>query len=379
MELVTVADLAKEQCTGCWACLNRCPTSCISMETDQEGFFYPVINTNQCIQCSKCVTVCPVLSPVSEPLSWEKPKCYAAWSKNESVRFHSTSGGVFTHLAEAVFAEGGMVAGAQYRKDHLVEHVLIHSSNELEKLRQSKYVQSEAGYIYRQIQAALKSGTPVLFVGTPCQCAALNIFLGQKYDHLYLCDFICRGVNSPKVYLAYLKELERTYRSPIKQVWFKNKTHGWNHFCTKILFENGEVYLADRETDPFMLGYIKRKISCYMRPSCYQCSFKGVSRPVDLTLGDFWGIENLLQDIDVNKGVSVVIIHSEKGKQLWHTVQNLYTIDNISLEFVKNHNACIINSVPTNSNLYRSMFFSLLDNIGYFKARELLENKEWSD
>lgn len=361
MELTTVASLPKEQCTGCWACFNRCPAGCISMEADQEGFLYPSIDRSQCIQCSRCVSVCPVISPVPESIPGEEPECYAAWSKDEDVRFHSTSGGVFTHLAEAILTEGGVVAGAQYRADHLVEHVLIHSPDQIQKLRQSKYVQSEAGYIYRQIQTYLKRQIPVLFAGTPCQCAALSTFLGQKYDNLYLCDFICRGVNSPKIYLAYLKELEKQYHSPVKQVWFKNKTYGWNNFCTKILFKNGEVYLADRETDPFMLGYIKRKISCYMRPCCYQCKFKGVSRPVDLTLGDFWGIEEQY-DVDNHSGVSLCLIHSASGKYLFDKAKLKLETLPADLSLACRSNMCISHSAPKPHVKQEEVFYRIEHN-----------------
>lgn len=311
----TIRCLSKEECTGCGACVNRCPADCISMQRDKGGFFQPVIDAGLCSGCGICKTVCPVLHPPSVNNAI-LPICYAAWSKDPSIRLQSTSGGIFTHLAQAVLAREGVVIGARYRADHLVEHAAVVSENELGELRQSKYVQSETGLIYRTVEIYLKQGRELLFSGTPCQCAGLQVYLGRCYENLYLVDFICRGVNSPAVYQAYLRELEQRYRAPVKRVWFKNKAFGWNHFSTKIVFENGQEYLEDRETDPFMLGYIKSRLNLYMRPSCYQCKFKGLQRPVDITLGDFWGVQ--FESTDMNSGVSAVLLHSEKGRQLFN-------------------------------------------------------------
>ncbi len=352
MEINTIQALPQKDCTGCAACANRCPADCISMRSDAQGFLYPVIDAHRCVKCGLCRAACPVLSTPPAGQKDGLPACYAAWSRDENIRFQSTSGGVFTHLAGAVLAQGGAVAGARYRADHLVEHALIFSEAELAPLRQSKYVQSETGLVYREIQRQLNRGRPVLFAGTPCQCAGLKAFLGRDCENLYLCDFICRGVNAPNVYLAYLRELEQRYGSPVKQVWFKNKTYGWNHFCTKILFEDGQEYLADRETDPFMLGYIKTRLSCYMRPSCYDCHFKGISRPVDITLGDFWGVEEQLPEINTQNGVSLVLIQSPKGQQLFSLASPKTDAYQADICKAIEHNKCATKSAQNGSMIY---------------------------
>ena len=345
MEIDTIQCLLKEDCIGCGACMNRCPVNCISMRGDKEGFLYPAVNAGKCIKCGRCKAVCPILTHLS--YDGTNPSCYAAWSKDPDIRFNSTSGGVFTHLAQLILQQNGYVVGARYRADHLVEHIMISSENELEELRQSKYVQSEVGSTFQEIELQLSKGKIVLFAGTPCQCAGLRTFLGREYDDLYLCDFICRGVNSPAVYQQYLRDLEKQYGAPVKRVWFKNKTYGWNRFCTKIIFENGQEYLADRETDPFMLGYIKSRLSLYMRPTCYHCQFKGVSRPVDITLGDFWGIEKQYPYIDIHDGVSLVLVQSQKGEKLFHSVLNCCTVHLADLEGAVANNICMCQSVKT--------------------------------
>ena len=336
--------LPQKDCTGCAACMNQCPANCISMQSDEEGFLRPVIDAAQCVACGACKEVCPVLAP-QEPVQKTEPVCYAAWSRDPNIRFQSTSGGIFTHFARAILSQGGCVVGAKYKTDHLVEHAAAATESELEALRQSKYVQSEVGLIYRDIETKLKQGMLVLFSGTPCQCAGLRAYLKQEYENLYLCDFICRGVNSPKVYLAYLQELEERYGSPVKQVWFKNKTYGWNNFCTKIVFRDGQEYLADRETDPFMLGYIKSKLNLYMRPSCYQCKFKGIARPVDITLGDFWGVQLQNADADADSGVSAVMIHSPKGKLLFEKASEMLDYEERACNQLLSGNRCILESV----------------------------------
>jgi len=246
--------------------------------------------------------------------------------------------------------------GARYRSDHLVEHALIRKKEEIEQLRQSKYVQSDIGFVFREVKNELKNGKPLLFAGTPCQCAGLRSFLEKDYENLYLCDFICRGVNSPLVYLKYLNELEERYGSKVKRVWFKNKTFGWNNFATKIIFEDGQEYIADRETDPFMLGYIKSKTTLYMRESCYQCKFKGVSRPVDITLGDFWGVEKQFSDVDTKNGISVVLVHSEKGKKLFDKIGKMIFSIESDVTNVILSNKCILKCAETVTRVNRDIF-----------------------
>lgn len=348
MEIDTIQCLPKKACTGCAACMNCCPVSCISMEPGAKGFLYPVIAEDRCVKCGKCKAVCPVLSSARQQKKDEEPACYAAWSNNAEIRFNSTSGGIFTHIAQAILEQEGYVVGARYRKDHLVEHAVISTLDELSSLRQSKYVQSEIGLVYRETQAHLKVGAPVLFAGTPCQCSGLRGFLGKEYENLFLCDFVCRGVNSPDVYLNYLRDLEKKYGAPVRQVWFKNKTFGWNNFATKISFQNGAEYLADRETDPYMLGYIKSRASMDMRPNCYECRFKGIKRSVDITLGDFWGIEKQFPELDTKNGISLLLVHTKNGNALLKSIIQNISLLSADLRLALLHNRCAVEAVKNN-------------------------------
>lgn len=303
----------RDRCTGCGICNTVCPTNSISMHADERGFLYPDINDETCCRCGKCQNVCPVTHAGEIWKSQDsEPEVYAAWSRDKALRYVSTSGGIFSELAKDVLGRGGYVAGARYDSNFLVEHVLIHDVQDLPMLQQSKYVQSRSGSIYFDIEEKLREGMEVLFVGTPCQCAGLKRGLNREYDHLLLCDFICRGVNAPAAYLAYLRDLEEQYHSNIVRVWFKNKRNGWSQFGTRIDFASGDTYFGSRYHDDFMYGFIRKNLNLYLRPSCTQCGFKGISRPTDITLGDFWGV---ISQSDSDLGTSVVLLHTEKGQK----------------------------------------------------------------
>ena len=355
MEVKMIID--KEKCTGCGVCGNICPNGCIDMVSDNEGFLYPEINSDNCISCGICEKTCPVINKIKIENN-PAPSAYAAWSLDESIRFNSTSGGIFSELAKKIISEGGYVAGARYNDRHLVEHCVINDGDDIVLLRQSKYVQSNSGSIYREVKEILNMDKPVLFVGTPCQGAGLISFLGRKYDNLLLCDFICRGANSPKAYIKYLESLENEYNSPVKKVWFKNKINGWNKFCTKIEFENGREYYADRYTDLFMVGFLKYNL--YMRPSCSSCSFKGFTRCSDITLADFWGVELENKELDTDKGTSLVIINSDRGKYYFDQLHEKIYNEKKDIESAVKFNMCAVESILKGKN--REYFLNRVDS-----------------
>ena len=214
----------RKDCTGCGACMNACPRQAIHMKRDSKGFLYPEVEKTRCIECNICLNKCPVANPTTVLSNYLTPLVFASWSLDESIRINSTSGGIFSELAKGVLKEGGCVAGAQYNAQHLVEHTLIDNATDLMKLRQSKYIQSDVKDIYIHVKKALEKQKIVLFVGSPCEIAGIRAYLGKDYENLILCDFVCRGTNSPKAYTEYLKDLEKRYKSKVKKVWFKNKT-----------------------------------------------------------------------------------------------------------------------------------------------------------
>lgn len=360
-------DKVKEiDCTGCFACYNACPTNCISMKRDIEGFVYPKIDKELCIECNLCEDTCPSINPVDCSTKYFEPKIQAAWSLNEEIRLDSTSGGIFSELALQVLRSGGYVCGAKYDKNHMVEHCIIDSERDLYKIRQSKYVQSDIWLVFNGIKDLLLQGKTVLFCGTPCQCAGLLNLLDKVYDNLIIVDFICRGSNSPEIYSRFLKKLEEKYESKISRVWFKNKTYGWNKFSTRIDFENGEIYLEDRFSDLYIRGYIEANL--YMRLCCSQCKYKTFPRISDLTLGDFWGIKLNDSSMDIEKGTSLIMVNSEKGQSLFESIKSNIFHESKTIEDALGRNVCIKTSAKPNPR--KNEFISVLDEM------DIIENIE---
>lgn len=314
------------------------------MEKDDEGFRHPVVMYEECVGCGLCYKKCPVLHAPTNQTGYEQ-KVFAAFNRDKNIQENSTSGGIYTELARTVLENGGCVAAVVYNQQHLPEHKLIYKESELEGTRQSKYVQSKTGNIYFKVKTQLEMGKKVLFVGTPCQCAAMKNYVGKDINNIYLCDFICRGVNSEDAYQAYLESVRRKNGGKeIKKVWFKNKTFGWNCFSTKIVFEDDSFYLQDREHDSFMKGYIKKNLNLYMRPSCGDCSFKGTERVSDITLGDFWGIDIAEMPEEAQNGVSCVVVNTSKGMQLWGAIKdNVYMWEH-HMDDIIPYNRCVIES-----------------------------------
>ena len=354
-------DKVKDECTGCNACYSKCPVAAIRMQPDREGFLRPVIDMEICIRCEQCEAVCPALVPC-KILPTRPPRVFAAWTRNEELRINSTSGGVFSELANHILENGGHVVAARYKPDHSVEHVRIDESKDLPLLRQSKYVQSEMGHTDREIKALLETGDPVLFCGAPCQAAGLLSYLGRAPENLTVCDFICCGVTSPLVYQMYLADLEKQHGAEIETVHFKNKNVGWNQFCTFIRFKNGKTYQKDREQDPYMYGYLTSNL--YHRPCCYACKFKEVPGISDISLGDFWGIGRTRPHLDQNKGTSLVLLNTEKGARLFAAIQNRLVAEECRLDEALGGNPRIYKSVAKPEN--RGSFFDRLLSSGSF-------------
>lgn len=358
-----IDKLSRNRCTGCSACVNICPRNSIIMEAEHDGFLYPVINKKTCIHCNLCEKVCPSLVQILDE-DKKEPKVKAAWSLDKEVRWHSTSGGIFTELAKSFLTEGSYVVGARYTEEFLVEHYIIQTIDEISILRQSKYVQSDKKDIFKQIKALLEAGKKVLFVGSPCEVAGLYGFLQKKYAALVTVDFICLGANSPKVYLKFLEMLEEQYNSRVKKVWFKNKTYGWNRFSTKVEFVNGDYYLKDRNDDYFMRGYIGQN-KFYTRPSCLECQYKKIPRVADLTLADFWGIANKDKNLDQDIGTSLIMINSSEGEKIFTDIQSkIYSCD-CELADALDGNMAIFNSIKLDSR--RNEFFNDLDVLRFDK------------
>lgn len=356
-----IDKINKEICTGCNACFSVCPQKCIEMDNDYTGFNYPKVDYKKCIRCEMCLNTCPSLNKVLIEENWREPKIYAAWSLDEEIRRNSTSGGIFSELAKEIINNNGLVVAARYNNDNMVEHHMIKNINEIKKLRQSKYVQSDIGDILEKVKIRLNEGLVVAFCGSPCQVAGLLKFLKKPYQNLITFDFVCRGTNSPKAYAKYIEMLERKYNSKIEKMWFKNKTYGWNRFSTKVDFKNGESYIKDRYNDYYMRGYIEENL--YMRDCCFNCKYKLFPRNSDITLADFWGIGIKNPELDEDKGTSLIMINSIKGSNLFMSITNKIYFKESDLEVALSGNLCIVESVKKNPN--SDNFLKMLDNYSF--------------
>lgn len=303
----------KIECCGCSACAQRCPKFCITMMEDEEGFLYPQIDQTICINCGLCEKVCPILNTNTNEEYLPKAT-FAAYNQNELERLQSSSGGVFSLLARSVINCDGVVFGAQFSQEWQVEHTHIKSVGELYKLRGAKYVQSRIGNTYSEAERFLKDNIPVLFSGTPCQIAGLRHYLKKEYDNLITAEVICHGVPSPKVWRVYLQELCRKKKiHKINQISFRDKASGWKHYSFSVKYSKNGIEKIIREyytQNLYARGFTS---DLFLRPSCHSCFFKSLRSRADFTLGDFWGIQHINPEIDDDKGLTALLINTEKG------------------------------------------------------------------
>lgn len=334
----------KALCTGCSACVQRCPAQCITMSPDNEGFLYPEIDHSRCINCGLCDRICPILSPGTRNQS-SPPQAYAAYSKNEEIRSSSSSGGVFSEIATTVLRNGGVVFGAAFDETYQVAHIGIDNEADLHKLRGSKYVQSKIGTAYVQTEEHLQSGKQVLFSGTPCQISGLHSYLGKEYENLITVDIICHGVPSPAVWEEYIKF--RADGREIENVSFRDKQDGWSKYRLTLSFTDKTQYSCPAAQDSFSRAFL---LNLCLRPSCYQCKHKGIHRQSDITLADFWGLQAISPQLYDEKGVSLVLCHSNKGQALLNQSSADIFIVDTCLESAIQHNQSAVKSTFPHPN-----------------------------
>jgi NAD-dependent dihydropyrimidine dehydrogenase PreA subunit len=369
-------------CCGCEACVQACPKHCISFDEDAEGFRYPLVDKAVCIDCGLCEKVCPVLNQAEE----RKPlEVYAAKNHDEQELLKSSSGGIFILLAKTVIHHGGVVFGAKFDKEWNVIHAYAETEGDVEAFMGSKYVQSRIGNTYKEAKTFLEAGRQVLFSGTSCQIAGLKRFLRKEYDNLLTVDVICHGVPSPKVWRMYLEEIKRNARkgensvsSPlthliserdahgesiqIKSISFRDKRLGWKKYSFALTLakasadgkQNTVSLSCIHREDPYMKVFLKNII---LRPSCYYCPAKGGKSRSDITIADFWGVEKVLPDFDDNRGVGLIMVNTDKGKDIAECLD--IVCQKVSYQEAVMSNPFYFRSVNLHAN--RAKFFHLID------------------
>lgn len=307
----------KKECCGCTACYFACPVSAISIIEDEKGFKYPIIDKEKCINCKKCVKVCPINQKVN---NIKNQQVFALKNKNENIRITSSSGGFFFELAKRIIEQKGIVYGAVFNEDCDVVHEEINKIEDIEKLKGSKYVQSNIGDTYKKIEEKLKEKKTILFSGTPCQVLGLIKYLGKDYENLITCDFVCHGVPSPKIFNEHKKYLEKKYKSKIEKITFRHKDKK-SISNIKATFKNGSNYINGDKKDDYYFLFLK---NCILRESCFNCHFANTNRVSDITMGDFWGVNKVIKKFDDGKGVSLVIINTNKGLDIYRNIEDKY-------------------------------------------------------
>jgi coenzyme F420-reducing hydrogenase beta subunit len=364
---VMIDRLDKNACTGCRACGDICPKGAIVFKDNHEGFAYPYIEQDKCVGCGLCEKACPLFHLDDGKKENFTAKVYAAMSKSGRVRDDSTSGGLFRELAVTVLKDGGAVAGCVYSDDYKsAYHTMIDKIDDLPRLMGTKYFQSNTEGIYEKVKKELDNGRKVLFAGTPCQNSALRSFLGREYPNLYQMDFICNSISSPLAYRKYIEELEEKHNSKVAKVRFKDKAFGWARLTFRIKFDNGDEMIKDRYNDMWGKGLIRYNL--YQRMSCYNCSFRNSpSLSADITVGDFWGLK-YDDPYDNHKGISLAVINTEKGNDLFNKTKDRLFIMPEKIETVREGNPRMLNN-PILSNK-REKFFKLLQNNSFSKSVE---------
>jgi ferredoxin len=370
MNVVALRSIAKDElaCTGCAACTAACPTMAISMHPDAEGFLRPKINAEICTDCDLCRKICPVnRTNASENAPLERPErgrplnVFAAWHLDEAIRHESSSGGVFTALAENILARGGVVAGAAFDDNLVVRHILVENTNDLHRLRGSKYVQSEIPLaLYHQIRDRLKQGQLVFFSGTPCQVAGLTSFLGKSYANLFCCDIACHGVPSPLLLARYVRYNQARGEQLVK-ISFRDKAKGWKHSGIRRHLHNGESKFTAVFSDPFMSAFHR---DYALRFSCYVCQFASSIRPGDLTIADFWGVAERYPEYDCDdKGTSLILVNTEKGRDWLEMSQQWLFLGPSDIETAISGNPVLVR--PSPRAVERTTFYRDLNTISF--------------
>lgn len=362
------------KCVGCTACVSVCPVQCLRLNKNSEGFFQPnFVQKNDCINCGACDEVCPISNLIT--LTQNNVKAYAAYSNNEKIRKISSSGGVFSEIANLIMNDGGVVYGAIYDEKFAVRHECIKDKKDLYKLCGAKYAQSDLDNCFLDIKKRLIEGQMVLFSGTPCQVAGLKKFLRKPWKNLFTVDFVCHGIPSPLVwekYIQYRSKKDSGGKLP-QLVNLRSKITGWSryNYSVEYKYSDSAVYMIKNNKDIFMKLFVGDYIN---NTSCSDCHFKGYNRVSDITLGDFWGIWDILPDMDDNRGTSLVLVHSESGRQMMNKISDKIKAKEVTLQQASEQNPSLLISSAGKSN--RNLILQKCINGQFDEVRQILSEQQ---
>ena len=359
--MIEISD--KSLCCGCTACAQICPKHCITMLPDEEGFLYPHVDTSLCIDCGLCEKVCPITGhnvQLYPPLN-----VFAGKNHNDEVRKSSSSGGAFSLLATKFIKEGGVVCGCAWDDNCIARHIIISDLQDLQKLQSSKYVQSSLDNIFASVKQLLKNKQRVLFSGTPCQIAGLKSYLNKSYDNLFTIDLLCHGVPSPALFESYKELMSKRFGSRVVWANCRNKDKSWKRLSMELKFANGKRYTKLCQYDPYLALFLSNKS---LRPICYSCKFACSNRVGDISVGDFWGLGKIHYDYDDDKGISMLLLNTDKGVQLFDLVKEKmdYMQKDLSTAIAGNKVLC----QPTHMHVDRKDFYQTFINDGFEEASQ---------
>lgn len=324
-------------CTGCQACRIVCPKQAIEMQESKEGHIYPFVNTDLCIECNKCLKVCPEVNKVKRH---EVPnEATAIWIKDKYNRKYSTSGGAAYLIAKKIIKQGGYFCGVVYNNGG-AEHRICNNIEELHLFQGSKYTHSNVKNVYKDVQALLKDDNKVLFSGTACQIAALYKYLNKEYENLYTIDILCHGVPSLRILREHIDVIEKKENKRITHIRFRDKRPDQLHSCMNYTFSDNTNLIVPFGKDVYFRCFVENYA---LRPNCFSCQYANSNRIADITLADFWGYSpKKIKYLDCHKGVSLFLTNTNKGQQLLDMIQHECVIDKKNIREAQSCNRNLI-------------------------------------
>jgi len=356
----------KDKCTGCGLCIDVCPKKCIQMKSNEEGFIYPDINMDLCVECNQCKNKCPVNKAYISD-NYEKPLVYACFNKEDNIRLDSTSGGLFSAIAKYIISKGGKVVGVTVDEKLKPKHIIIDNEEDLELIRGSKYIQSRTTGIYKKVKELLDKNEIVLFSGTACQISALYSYVGKEKSNLYTCEVICHGIGSEFVNDKQIKFIEDETKSKVEKLIYRSKKEGWTTSMSEYKLKNGTSKYVVSTDNLFMRTFY---LTLCHRKSCYECKYAKLPRVSDIMIGDFWGADKLnFEQEELKKGISLALINNVKGEEIFDNIREFIGYREETIEHAAERNKHIL--VSNEQNPIREEFFKDIKT----KEREYLMEK----